>query len=137
MWPILWWITSVFLDSVATGFYKRALEVWTTSKVMFKILTFTFAIIMFLVLSKILWFDLHILLDYKILIFIWFISLVHFFSTMLWMSVYKKAKLSDLLPYDNIDKLFIVIIWYFLYSWIEWKEVNLIVNSRPKPATFK
>gem|GEM_PF-1185059 len=40
---------------------------------------------------------------------------VKMMNTFLQLTILKNIKLSEVLPYDNLDKLFIVIISFFLY----------------------
>lgn len=125
MFTILWWTLSVLLDSIATSTYKKSLQIWNISKVMFKFYAYIFGIAIYLSLIIFVWFQLDIFNNHHYLFAIFWIAAFHIIVTMIWLHVYKNIKLSDLLPYQNIDKLFIIIIWFFLFSWTPWKEVSL------------
>ncbi len=123
---LILWVISTILDSVSTSTYKKSLSMWNMSKIMFKFLAYMYWAIIYLCLFIYLWIDKWIIYDPIYILFIFLICFFHIWLSMLWLHIYKNAKLSLLLPYNNLDKLFIIIIWFFLYSWIEWKEVSII-----------
>ena len=125
MFPILWWALWVLFDSFATVNYKQAIEIWKMSRIMFKIYAVFFNLLVFICLFFVFWFEEEIFSNPYVIILIFFTSFIHLFDTLLWLYVYKTTKLSELLPYQNLDKLFIVLIWFFLYAGVEDKEVSL------------
>jgi hypothetical protein len=56
-----------------------------------------------------------ILSDNKILFVILLIASISYIVTNLTISVYKKVKLSELLPYKNLDKIFVVLFGFFIF----------------------
>ncbi len=63
------------------------------------------------------WFSVTIFQDFK---YLWIVSIIVFWwflNQYLLQYVYKNEKLSVLLPYDSLDKIFIVIIWFALFYW--------------------
>ena len=126
MYPILWWILWVLSHSLSVVNYKKSSDLWNLSKTMFKMYAIFFHVIVFLFLASIFWFEKHIIFDPIALLFLSSASILRIVDTLLWLYVYKTTKLSELLAYQNLDKLFIVIIWFFLYAWIEGKEVSIL-----------
>ena len=125
MFTILWWILSVILDSISTSNRKKAYDNTTLSKWLFKLFAkfFWFFIIFSLVFIR--WFDFEIFRNYADLLLILLIVIIGIINTYLHLNIIKKSKLSELLPYDNLDKLFIIIIWFFLFQWTD-KWVSLV-----------
>lgn len=118
MWIILWIIASLF-ESIEDSFRKVAVDNSTLSKSLFAII---WPIAWFFILSPIFyinWISEKLFWDFKILFLILLISSIYAVSNFLFIYVYKNIKISELLPYSNMWKLFIVIIWFFLYYWTE------------------
>lgn len=119
-------ITWVVLKSISTSFFKKALDTGNISKIMFKMMAHFFWAFFFLALINIFFFQKAIFLDTTILLLALSISIMRFFLTQLEIYIFKNAKLSSLMPYENIDKIIIVIVSFFLYQWIAEKSVSLI-----------
>ena len=117
MIPVILWVITAWLDSLWRSFRKKSLDLWKLSKTMFKYYAFILGSIIVLILSFIFWIDNGILGDYKILIIAFIAMTVKMMNTFLQLTILKNIKLSEVLPYDNLDKLFIVIISFFLYYW--------------------
>ena len=121
---LLWWISAA-LDSMSLSFRKKALDNCTLSKTMFKYFAFIFGFFIVIFLYKWFWIQFEIFYDIKYLLLTILIVIVWTINTFIHLHILKNAKLSELLPYDNLDKLFVVIIWYFLYKWTG-NETSLI-----------
>jgi len=119
-------ITWVVLKSISTSFFKKALDTGNISKIMFKMMAHFFWAFFFLALINIFFFQKAIFFDTTILLLALSISIMRFFLTQLELYIFKNAKLSSLMPYENIDKIIIVIVSFFLYQWIAEKSVSLI-----------
>lgn len=125
MFAIALWVISAAFDSASLSFRKKALDNWKLSKTMFKYFAFVFWVWMVIFLNFTFWIEFWIITDYNFLL-LWFaITVVSIINTYLQLHVLKTVKLSEMLPYNNLDKLFIVIIWSILYYWTD-KETSLI-----------
>ena len=82
--------------------------------------------IMFVMLIVFMWFEGDILSHVGILWLMFWRSVLWVITTLIWLQVYKTTKLSALLPYDNIDKLFIIVIGFFLYQWSGDQQTSLL-----------
>lgn len=117
-------ITSLFFKSFATSFFKKALNSGNLSKIMFKIMAHFFWAFFFLALINVFFFQKAIFLDWQIILLALSISIMRFFLTQLELYIFKNVKLSTLMPYENIDKIVIVIVSFFLYQWITEKSIS-------------
>ncbi len=125
---IFLWIISTLLDSIWLSFRKRALNEWNLSNTMFRLIGHFFWFFIILLLFYIVWIDKQLFWNTKYLFIIFFISLLislnSYFNTFLM----KEIKLSELLPYDNLDKIFIIIIWFFLFYWTDkWSSIITLI----------
>ncbi len=113
---ILLGIISRLLGSLSVPFRKKSLSLTDIPNSLYINLwniIGLFIVIVFFVL----WYMNTALLTYKFFIFLWFSSILFFSKTPIILNVYKKEKISALLPYENLNKIFIVIISYlFLYN---------------------
>jgi len=113
---ILWIITSLF-NSITDSVWKKAVLVSKLPQSLFSIFWPIpwIIIIYFLVFYKHI--NMNILYDYKIVFIILFIASISYINTFLYINIYKKVKLSELLPYKNLDKIFIVLFWFIIFYW--------------------
>lgn len=114
---IIFWLISALFSSMWASHRKKAINISTLPKSLYILLWplswfFIIWIIIFFV-----WIDISIFNNYKILWLITIIIMFDIVANLLEMSVIKKTKLSELLPYTNLDKLFIVLIWFFIFYW--------------------
>lgn len=110
MSSLLFWIISVALGSFYNTYYKKAVvESENLSVPLFKLFANIFWLIVVIWLFIYFWFDFALLLNplhISIITLILFSALIRDFNK--WY-ILKNAKLSQLLPYDNLDKIFIVV----------------------------
>jgi len=92
---------------------------------MFKYFAFVFCFFMVIFLNFTFWVEFWILSDYNFLLLSLIITIISIINTYLQLHIYKTVKLSEMLPYNNLDKLFIVIIWSILYYWTD-KQTSFI-----------
>ena len=124
MWIILW-IISALAWAIWWTYRKKAVDAWKLSTSLFAIFWPVFWIIVILILWYFLWFDKLIYSDYIIISIILLIVIIEIFTNFLEIYVFKKTKLSYLLPYQNLDKLLIVFIWFFIYYWTDnWSSIE-------------
>ncbi len=113
---ILWIITSL-LNSITDSVWKKAVLVSKLPQSLFSVFWPIpwIIIIYFLVFYKNI--NMNIIYDYKTLFIIIFIAIISYINTFLYINIYKKVKLSELLPYKNLDKIFIVLFWFIIFYW--------------------
>jgi len=127
MLPIFWWIIATALGSFSTPPLKKSLSLWKNIPDSFlKLFAAITGIFLFTILTYFLWFEHQLLNDFSIIAMILWVTTLWVISNLMWIHVYKTTKLSELLPYGNLDKLFIIIIGFFLYQSIPWKETSII-----------
>ena len=117
MWAILLWILTSFLSSAWDSYRKITLEESRMSTSMFSLLAWLlggFVVVVFFLyfwLTTSIFSDPLYLLVVSVIVFWWFLN------QYLLQYVYKNEKLSVLLPYDSLDKIFIVLIWFIIFYW--------------------
>ncbi len=116
LWIVFWIITS-FLTSTADSFRKIAVVESKMTTQLFNLTACIFSA--FFILFLFLYFGISewLMNDYAVLFLVFSIILVNTFISFLCIKVYKEEKLSNLLPYDSLDKVFIVIFWFIIYFW--------------------
>lgn len=130
MW-IIFSILSTLLYSIYQPTFKRALLAkWDLSRVLFKIYDPSILLLAFLLLIPI-WIisiNYDIFQDYTIILIIWIISALGLTKSILLQDIFKKLKVSESIPYQDLDKVFIVIIWYFIFYWTEnWSSILTVI----------
>jgi len=114
---IIFWLISALFASLWASHRKKSLDASTLPKSLFMLswpASWFFIIWSLLYISNI---DYWIYTDIKIIWLILIIVFLDLVANLLEMNVLKKTKLSEILPYTNLDKLFIVLIWFFLFYW--------------------
>ncbi len=117
---IFLWLVTAFLQSIWVTFWKKSLDTSNMPNGLFLIfwpLVWLFIVYFFVL---ILWTNLSIfsnILIVCLLILAWIFD-------WLWQKVeahtLKKVKMSYILPYRNLDKLFIILLWFIFFYWAEW-----------------
>jgi len=125
MFAIILWVISAAFDSISLSFRKKSIDTWNLSKTMFKYFAFIFWLIIIIFLNYSFWLEFSILKDYKYLLICLLIIIVGVLNTFLQLYIFKKIKLSETLPYNDLDKIFIIIIGSILYYWTD-KETSII-----------
>jgi len=121
---ILWIITSLF-GSITDSIWKKAVLISKLPQSLFSVYWPIWGIV--IIYSMIFFWniDITILWDYKILFLIALIAIISYVVTILNISVYSKVKLSELLPYKNLDKIFIVLFGFILFYWTKnWTSIT-------------
>jgi len=114
---IIFWVISALFASMWASHRKKALNASTLPNSLFIMswpLSWFFIIWFLLYITDI---NIWIYTDYKIIWMILIIVFLDIIANFLEIGVLKKTKLSEILPYTNLDKLFIVLIWFFLFFW--------------------
>ncbi len=115
MWSILLWMLASLLSSSGLAFWKNTINESKLTTLVFNFLgafLWIFAVIIVYILFD---FNYSLLTDYKNLLLILLIVLINLFNTPLEIYICKTEKLSTLLPYSSLDKIFIIILWYILF----------------------
>ena len=116
---ILLGIISTFFESFWDAFRKKALDLSTLWKNTFAMAwPIMWALMVYWVISTY-WSDFKIFWDYSIILITLLVVILEIITNYLYMYVFKKVKISHLLPYDNLDKLLVVIIWFFIFTWTQ------------------
>lgn len=127
---IILWILTTILDAVSTSNRKKSIEETNLSKTLFKYFAFVFGFVFIFLLIYLFWIEKLIFKDYLYLLFLAIIVIIWAGNTYLQLYVMKEVKLSQLMPYSNLDKLFTVIVWFFLYFWTtNWVSIFTLLIS--------
>ncbi len=114
---ILFWLISALFASLWISNRKKAITLSTLPNTIYILLWPLSGFFIIWTIIYFSWVNMSIYSDYGIIWLIWIIILLDIVANFLEMDVYKKTKLSEILPYTNLDKLFIVLIWFFLFYW--------------------
>lgn len=130
MTTILLWLLTTFLDAFWIWFRKKSLDEWKLSTIMFKFFAHIFWFFMIIWLIYFIWIDTELYENTNDMILIFIVVLLATFNILFHLSIMKQVKISELLPYDNMDKLFIVVIWFFLFYWTDkWSSaITLLIT---------
>lgn len=116
---ILWIITS-FLQSVWSTFWKKALDNSNISSWLFLLF---WPLIWTIIVYFAIYFSGTSLSIFTKIWLLWLLVIAWIFDG-LWQRVeaatLKKVKMSYILPYRSLDKLFIIILWFIFFYWKEW-----------------
>jgi len=114
---IILWIISSFLNSITDSIWKKAVLISKLPQSLFNVFwpIWWILIVYFLIFSRDLGFNIYT--DYKIVLLILWIASISYFVTVMYINIYKRVKLSELLPYKNLDKIFVVLFWFILFYW--------------------
>ena len=94
---------------------------------LFKMFAQIFGLVAIPVLIFFAWIDIAIFFDYKILLLIFLVTFFSIVYTLLHLHYIRNSKLSDLLTYENLDKLFTVVIWFFIFYWtVSWTSFTTL-----------
>lgn len=118
MWIILW-IISAILSSISWPYRKKAVDNSSLSTSLFSIFRPIFWIFVVIFLYFVFGINNAIFSDYAIIWIIWIIIFLETIANYLEIYVVKNIKLSQLLPFQNFNKLVVVFIWFFIYYWTE------------------
>ncbi len=126
MIPLIWWALATLFVSISDSYYKKSLWLGSISNLMFKFYIFFIWPIIYAILAYIYGFNAQIITDLFYLNLLVISCWIRIWNTCIFTYIYKNTKASEILPYNNLDKLFIVILGFFLYKWIPWQETSYI-----------
>lgn len=116
MWIVLW-ILSALLQAVWWSFRKKAIDNSNIPSSLFAILWPIIGAIIVYTIIYFTSFNVSIFLNYKFLLLIVLIATLEIINNYIEIYSFRKTKISNLLPYDNTNKLLIILIWFFIYYW--------------------
>ena len=112
---ILFWLISALFASLWSSHRKKAINNSKLSNSLYILLWPLSGLFIVWTLIYFSGINTWIFSDYKTLWLISIIILINWLANFLEMNVLKKTKLSEILPYTNLDKLVIVLVWFFLF----------------------
>jgi len=115
---ILWIITSL-LWSLWSTYWKKSTDNSTLPNWLFVLLGPIIWIFFIYTLVFTIWINTDILSDKKIIILLVVAWLFDAIWSILEAWIYKKVKISKILPYSSFDKLFVIVLWFILFYWNE------------------
>lgn len=107
-------LMSAFLQSFALIYWKKSLWFWA-NKDYFFVLSYASIFLIFFIL----FFSWNLKLEFISIFYIFLIFWIivsTYFMIMLRQYVFKKDKLSKILPYLNISKIITIILWFFIFA---------------------
>jgi len=116
---ILWIITSI-MWSLWWAYRKKSSENSNLPNPLFVLIWPLIGIIFIYSLVFILWINYEIFSNYKIVWLLISAWIIDWLWAILEAWIYKKVKISKILPYTSFDKLFIIVIWFILFYWNIW-----------------
>lgn len=146
---LILWILSEILSSIADSYRKQSIDNSKLKKSSFAIIASFFGLIFVYIFVYIVWEKLIIFTDYYAILIVTLISITQVITNFLYINVYEKVKISELLPYWNVWSLFTVIISFIIFYWTETSTsittflitlftifVIIISNINPKKVKF-
>jgi len=125
---IILWIISALFWSVADTIWKKSVLLSKLPQSLFSVywpITWIIIIYCIIYFGKI---ERTIFSDIKMLIVILLIAIISYSVTFLTINVYKKVKLSELLPYKNLDKIFVVLFGFIIFYWTKnWTSITSFI----------
>lgn len=116
---IILWILTQILESLWNVYRKKAVDSSKLWKNLFAIVwPITWALIVYTLIAFN-WSDFSIFSDNKTILLMLLIWLIGTVANYIYIYVYKNVKISTLLPYDNLDSLFVILIWFFIFTWTQ------------------
>ena len=115
--PLISGIIAAAFAAIADANIKKALDIWNVSKLTFRYMTLLFWWLIIVSLVLVLWIDREIQYDIFSLIVIFALRIMWMLNTWLYLHIYQHSKMSEILPYNNLDKLFIILIWFIVFQW--------------------
>ncbi len=116
---ILWIITSI-MWSIWWAFRKKSAEQSNLPNWLFVLFWPLIWIVIIYSLVLIIWINTAIFNNYYILLLLIIAWIIDWLWSILEAWLYKKVKVSKILPYTSFDKLFIIVIWFILFYWNPW-----------------
>lgn len=117
---IIFWLIASFFAAISSSFRKKAIDNSTLHNWLITLFWPIIWVIFIYLLVFIFWINSNIFFDNKVIILLliwWFID---WFASLIEVSIFKRVKVSKILPYWSFDKLFIILLWFILFYWNPW-----------------
>ena len=125
MW-ILLWIFSALLGSVSYISRKKSMSFYLWDNLTFKWIGFFLAPVVVVVTSFTFWMTPGVFSDVFFMLWVLAAAAIWLWSALLQIHVTKNEKLSQLLPYWELDKIFTVVIGFVFASFLWWEQPSNI-----------
>lgn len=112
---MVWWIISTIIWSITSILRKRSLSLTELKWIRFIIFWLIWWVILWIVFMFLWKVNFNIIFNLSFLLIFISLTTLDTFWSKLEQAVYKKEKLSVLLPFESLQKIFIVIAWFFLF----------------------
>jgi len=124
MWLGILWIV---LSKFSYIFWKKALNIGGSDlyRVIFKFFTAVNSVIISLVFVLLWFFEFALFSHYLLLGLLVVVMVFDLIRTPLKQKLYRENKMSTLIPYENLNKIFIVIISFFLFGDVSWLTLSI------------
>lgn len=113
---MLFWILSTIMNSLSVVSWKKTMDMATVSKPAFSLLWNLFWIILVIIFYYLWLLEKEAFLNIETIGLMIFCMIIWALSGFMMLDIYKNDKISTIMPYENLDKLFIMIIWFFVFS---------------------
>lgn len=117
---ILIWIFASLMGAIWSSYRKKAIDNSTLHNWLITLIWPVIWLIYIYLCVFIFWINSNIFYDNKIILLLliwWFIDWI---AALIEVSIFKKVKVSKILPYWSFDKLFIILLWFILFYWNPW-----------------
>ncbi len=119
MLSIILWIFTSFLWSTWDSFRKLAIEQSKMTSTLFSLTASLFSWVIILLLFLYFGVTPWLFQNYTIIGFVFIIILTNSLNGLMLIDIYKNEKLSSLMPYSSLDKVFVVVLGFIVYFWTE------------------
>jgi len=110
------WIIQTILDWLTIIYWKKALWVSKISQQMFAFYAKVFGFIFLIIFSFLGLINYSIFLDVKTILIMFFLTFLLTFAFIIRQTLYTENKISQLIPFENLNKLFSIIAGFLLYK---------------------
>lgn len=116
---LLLWIISEILSSITNSYRKKAIDNTSLKNWSFTIISVFIWLIFVSLFVFFSWEKMAILGNNIAIAIVLIVSIVQILTNYIYIDVYKKVKISNLLPFENVWSLLIILIWFFIFYWSE------------------
>ena len=126
MWILIGIITS-FVESISYILWKKSMSFYNWDNMNFMLFGSLTVIPFIIIMLLVFWTTQWLLSSSFFMIGVFFVALTSVWNNLLEVYVTKNEKLSALLPYGNLDKIFVIIIGFILFGLL-WQETSSYVT---------
>ena len=113
---MLWGLIQIIFATLENIFWKKSLDETDLWYGAFHLAWEVIWIIFFIIFFVLWYIEFDIFNDIYSLILIFFVIIIEFSAFYIWQGLYKVNKISQLLPFENINKIFSIIIWFLIFQ---------------------